>query len=81
MARNDAKYLQERFRRYFVLGRDPKTGRVDLSDHEGTLAYVSPLEAQRLVADRDAAVNAILFLAAALAKVDPDELDRIMGYK
>jgi hypothetical protein len=65
------KYVEERFQRYFEHGVHPD-GKVDVADINSTIATVTPDEARRLIADRDAAVNMLCALAVKLDEVAPE---------
>jgi hypothetical protein len=70
------KYVEERFHRYFEHGVHPD-GKIDVSDINGTIATVTPDEARKLFADRDAAVNMLCDLALKLDEVAPEEFDKL----
>ena len=55
-----AKYIEERFPRYFIFGIHPTTRAVDVCDFNGTIVSCSHEEANRLIADRDALVDALI---------------------
>lgn len=70
------KYVEERFHRYFEHGVHPD-GKIDVSDINGTIATVTPDEARKLIADRDAAVNMLCNLAVKLDEVAPEEFSKL----
>lgn len=53
------KYIEERFRRYFIFGE--ADGYVDVSDSEGDIVtHIKRSEALRLISDRNGVVNALI---------------------
>jgi len=71
------RYIEEEFPRYFVFGRHHDDGRVDISTvKNSTLATVSPLDAETLIADRAAAVTMICNMARAFNAAAPDDFTK-----
>lgn len=47
------KYIEEKYRHYFIFGENPTTGKVDINNGEVDICNVSMEEAEVLIKDRD----------------------------
>jgi hypothetical protein len=75
------KYIEERFPRYFIFGRNDDTGMCDISDgHDMTLATMSVEDAHKIIRQRDDAVDTIVNLAQELVSSNKEYVVRGLLY-
>ena len=71
------KYIEERFRRYFVFGENEKT--CDITDGIGDIVdHITHQEAEFIINDRNKCIDVILKLSDALEKHSAEDLYKIM---
>jgi hypothetical protein len=71
------KYVEERFPRYMIFGRDPKSGKVDVSSVDRDIVTkVCEDEANYLIDERDKIVTFLWKLADAFDKANPEEFKK-----
>ena len=75
------KTIEERFPRYFIFGRNDDTGMCDISDgHDMTLATMSVEDAQKIIEQRNEAVNMVIALADELVSSGKEYVVRGLMY-
>ena len=71
------KYVEESYPRWFVFG-EYKDGYVDVSDPVQDIAvHVSRHDAERMIAERNKAINALCLLALAFSEAAPKQFAQI----
>jgi hypothetical protein len=72
------QYIEDRFKRYLILGEYEDGDHVDLADRNGNVATnITISEASRIMVDRHLAIDMIIELALKLDEVAPDEFHKI----
>lgn len=67
------KYIEARFPRYFIFGEHPD-GRVDVATaNDSTIATMSRKDAEKIIADRDAVIDALADMANAFDAASPTD--------
>ncbi len=76
------KYIIEAFNRYFIFGESADKQYVDVDDSEGTIvSNIKRSEAERLIADRDRVVDALIKSIQLHGKRDYDVYEILIGRK
>ena len=71
------KYVEEAYPRWFIFG-EYKDGYVDVTDPVQDIAvHVSRKDAERMIAERDKAVNALCWLALKFSEAAPKQFTQV----
>jgi hypothetical protein len=72
------KYIEERFKRYFIFGENPATGTVDVYDGNEDIAPRVPRDvAEKIISDRDDVLNMLVSLALEFDRVNPEAFKKL----